>query len=67
MARPKTAAPYQPVTLRFPKDILEQCRLHALHEDRSLNEQVMHIVKAWLKEQPAMRGNHHESHRPSST
>jgi len=44
--------------------VLEQCRLHALHEDRSLNEQVMHIVKAWLKKQPVIAGDPHDATRP---
>lgn len=49
MARPRTAAAlYQPVTLRFPHEILEQCRILAQQETRSLNEQVMHMVKEWL-------------------
>lgn len=56
MARPKKApGRYQPVTIRFPADVFEQSHQYALQEDRSLNEQVIHIVKAWLaaKKQPA--------------
>ena len=51
MARPRTeAAQYQPVSIRFPKDVLEQCRTHAKKNTRSLNEQVLHVVKRWLEE-----------------
>lgn len=50
MARPKTTAGYQAVTIRFPKDILEECRAYAQEEDRSLNEQILNMVKRCLAE-----------------
>ena len=49
MARPRTdASAYQAVSVRFPKDILEQCRGLAKNNTRSLNEQMLHIVKRWM-------------------
>jgi hypothetical protein len=49
MARPRTAAAdYQVVSVRFPKDIMDRCRQTAEQEDRSLNEQLLHIVKRWV-------------------
>jgi Arc-like DNA binding domain len=49
MARPRTAsADYQVVSVRFPKEILDQCRDEAAQQDRSLNEQLLHMVKRWL-------------------
>jgi hypothetical protein len=49
MARPKkNAVTYQSVTIRFPREILAQCHTHAAAQDRSLNEQLLHVVKQWL-------------------
>lgn len=51
MARPRTVMPnFQTITFRFPKDVLERCRHGAEQEDRSLNEQVLHIMKKWLSD-----------------
>ena len=55
--RPKTPPPaataltYDQVSIRFPKDIMATCRTIAAEEDRSLNEQLLHVVKAWLAAQ----------------
>ena len=51
MARGRVKTPiaeYQPITVRFPADILIDVRDVAFEEDRSANEQVVRIVKQWL-------------------
>lgn len=50
MPRHKTAAStYQPLTVRFPREIFEEIRSYAEEEDRSINEQVLHFIKNHLK------------------
>lgn len=50
MARPKTTTGYQTVSIRFPKEILEECRAYAAEQDRSLNEQILRFVRKSLEE-----------------
>lgn len=46
MARSKTvAATYEPITVRFPPEILAEIRRQAETEDRRLNDQIIHLVK----------------------
>lgn len=58
MARPAKSATitYQPMTLRFPKDMLDAIRDMAEEQDRSINEQTIHLLKQVLKKQPALAG-----------
>jgi hypothetical protein len=68
MPRPKkNAVTYQSVTIRFPQEILAKCHTHAEEQDRSLNEQLLHVVKQWLAHTGEMTPVPQESMRPGAT
>jgi hypothetical protein len=45
------AADYQRITLRLPEEILDKARDVAHEESRSLNEQLLYILKVWYREE----------------
>jgi hypothetical protein len=51
MARPKSAiTEYEPITIRIPAYIMADMRNIAEAEDRSLNQQIVRVVKSWHAE-----------------
>ena len=51
MGKPKTeAAEFLPITIRIPAHIMADMRSIAEAEDRSLNQQVVRVVKWWHAE-----------------
>jgi hypothetical protein len=55
MSRPRNPGEMRSLTVRFPTVILEECQAWAEEEDRSLNEQLLHITKAVLAERQGKR------------
>jgi hypothetical protein len=47
---PTEAAEFEPLTVRFPSMMLDRCREVALQESRSLNAQILYIMKKWYAE-----------------
>lgn len=55
MARPRSVAEtHQALSVRFPKEMLEALRKLAEQEDRSVNEQLVHITRAWFAHKKEM-------------
>jgi hypothetical protein len=51
MPKPKTdAAEFLPITIRIPAYIMADMRDIAQAEDRSLNQQIVRVVKSWHAE-----------------
>jgi hypothetical protein len=53
MARPLSeVSDYQAITIRIPRHIINEMRAVSEAEDRSLNQQIVRIIKRWYAEQP---------------
>jgi hypothetical protein len=49
MPRPRTeAAMYKKIVLRIPEDLLQEAQMLALQEDRSVNAQLVHLIREAL-------------------
>ncbi len=52
MARSKLeASQCEPLTVRFPEGMLDQVRQYAEVDDRSLNSEIVHALRQWLRNQ----------------
>ena len=49
--RPRNDEPITPITLRAPNEILDRLRVIADADDRSLNSQIVRILREWLAQQ----------------
>ena len=58
MPRSKTAIPdMEPLTVRFPRSILETVRQSAQAHDRSLNAEIVHALRTWAQAYLAQHGH----------